>query len=40
MKLANLAELIFIQFAQVSFVQWTNNVTTLIRFVSKYSLVI
>ena len=40
MKLTNLAKLRFTQFSQVSFGQWTNNVTTLVHFVSKCSLVI
>ena len=38
MKFANLVDLRFTQFDQVSFIQWTNSITTLVPFVSEYSL--
>ena len=40
MKLANLAKLRFTQFAQVSFVHWTDSVTTLFCFVLECSIMI
>ena len=38
MKFANLVDIRFTQFDQVSFIQWTNSITTLVPFVSEYSL--
>ena len=40
MELTNLGKLILTQFAQVSFIEWTDNVTTLVCFVLECSLVI